>query len=76
MLTKREIISIYQERQKCKPYPATISDWLESSKHTDVMWRNKLTEFKTKIKDFDLNNRFIPLTYKDVWDMLEEEVLK
>lgn len=76
MLTKKEIISIYENTQKCKPYEGTISDWLESSKHTDILWRNKITEFKMKIKEIDVSNKFVALTYKDVWEELEKGLLK
>jgi len=76
MLKKKEVINLYILKQKCKPYPATISNWLQGSKYTDIQWKNKITEIKSNIKKFDEENKIIPLNYKDVWRIIEEVLIE
>jgi len=74
MLTKKQIIKIYEDKHKVKVYPATVCEIHTGVRYAEIDWKNKLTEFKMKVKEFDENN-IIPLNYKQVWDLLEGHLL-
>lgn len=76
MLSKKEIIDLYEDKQKTKPSEWDIALAKTVSKWCDIIWRNKLTEFKLEIKKHDLSNKFVGLAYKDVWDLLEKHLIE
>ena len=78
MMLKVQIINIISKKEKLHKqfiYPARIADWKWCSKEVDIIWRNKITNFKEKIKKLD-ESSFVALNYHDVWHLLEEELIE
>lgn len=74
VLTKKNIKSLYFKRQKIEPteWDITLIGW--GSRWTDIEWKNKITEFKIKVKKID--SKITPMTYLEVWDLLEEVLMQ
>jgi len=74
MLSKKQIIELYYQKQRHKPTDWDIALSKTVSRWCDVIWRNKITEFKLAVKEADKLD--FGLKYKQVWDIIEKELIE